>query len=285
MSALWGARDHATANRLRLLYYCAHLFAYDFEAATRAAGGFEPAVVQSILLSAVDEEIRQARLARHWDRYRELWRWVFDADIDVAPSSWSPRVGDEAYRRAIVEFSVESNVLNQSDDTLREMAALLERAALPGEGPLEADVVSKRWRAYVLNLEVEVDVFQRTGLLARHPDELDEDTYLRVGKERGLAQVWERCVPAARQALLEASGLERDAIQLPPVSAHPSVCGHCGGRLLVVAESKRVLCESCGHLLDALRPRFPCPNCSAPVLVESSRQIECAYCRARFSPL
>ncbi len=86
----------------------------------------------------------------------------------------------------------------------------------------------------------------------------------------------------AREALLDASGFRRHVVEIPPPELHRSTCGRCGGRLLAPDGATHTLCEQCGEIFDAARPRFACPSCGATVIAAQGQHLHCAYCETRF---
>jgi LSD1 subclass zinc finger protein len=263
--------------------YCAQLFDYDWELAKDALFGLDPAAMFNTLVDGVRQEIRDAFKKKDWDRYREAWRWAYERDMALMPQTWSPRVRDVSYREAMSEWSAATCVVRNTDEPLR--------AAFGALGAATEQLGDRRDERALLEYfavaEQVNDVITRTyaaaGLFESHPDGLDEAAFRRVQTATDLRELLQTADGPARQALLEASDLGREAVQVPAVSTTRSTCGGCGAALLVVDDATRLLCESCGLLLDAEARRFPCVSCGAPVVLTPGKsEIDCGYCQAHF---
>ncbi len=274
-----------TESRTAYIYcdYCSRLFDYDWSRARDELFGVDPAAVFQAIVDGARAEIRASFAAEDWDTYREAWRWVYGVDVELFPDSWSPRATEPAYREAIVDFSVETCFLEARDPALRRAKTLNARAfETPGDRR-EREPLLAHWAALAEAMNVRALAYERAGVFALHPDQLTPERFARINLGHSIAPLLEAARPDAREALLDESGFRRQAVEVPPAELHPSTCGRCGGRLLVADGAKRTLCEDCGEMLDAERPRFPCPSCGSPVVLAKSDELSCAYCEARFT--
>jgi len=275
-----------TRPRTAYIYcdYCAKLFDYDWELVQDTLFGLDPYDLFALLHDPVRPALKESREAGDWDRYRQIWYWVYDADMEIAPRSWSPRIGDPAYREAMARWSVETCVVrNTSKDLQQAIDDLHEQIEEISDAP-EIEIPTLQLAALRKQLETETGIYADHGLLTSHPDELDADTYHRINLAIHLRSCIEGVDGEARQRAIESSGLARSIVQVPPSDATRSVCGRCGGQLLVLADSHRVVCEACGIVLERSQRRFSCPGCAAPVLITSGEHhLQCGFCEANFS--
>lgn len=260
--------------------YCAFLFDYDFERGMPASD----VPVFDTLVDAVRDDLRSQFASQEWGAYRRTWRWVYSMDIELAPEGWSPRVAEATYREAMLEFSVETCVLRNTSPVLKGKADRVDGACLAAAMAPSREALLNLFHVQQGEVEREIQVYDAEGLWARHPDELDPSTYRHIATVQILQQLLTNADPVARKAMIAAADIRREAVELEPVSAEPTTCGWCGGQLLVVAGSKKLLCEGCGNVLDAGATRFPCTQCGAPVIVVAGREVRCAYCATVFVP-
>lgn len=271
--------------------FCGHLMDYDHTAGRMAIHGIDPGFLVAILLEAVREDLRAAYETDD-ARWVEAWRWVYGQDIAIAPEGWSPRVGQADYRAALIDWSIETcRVANLPEMKRANRAAerALEAARNLNLGQAKRKKQLASLRQHLLAADeahaVEVRLFEERGLFASHPDALTPEAYRRVHLG-GLVDFWRPWLDEERLALVQehADAGER-WMDVPEVPFHRSTCGGCGGKLAVVDGARALLCEGCGVVLDAERPRFPCPSCRAPVVVvPDAHEIGCAHCEAVFVP-
>ena len=75
------------------------------------------------------------------------------------------------------------------------------------------------------------------------------------------------------------SGLRGEYHEVPKHDLETRHCGRCGSELKIVKDAKRVLCESCGHVIEVGVSELACPGCSTPVsLPVNATQIQCPSC-------
>ncbi len=259
--------------------YCGHLFDYDWE---RARETIDDAQVSVVLFDAIRDDLAESREAGDWDAYRAHWAWYYDVDIEVTPEGWSPRVGDPAYRKAIIDYSVETCVLRNADDEMKRATAAYRKALRQFDGDESVDAMCKRFGIYARGLDADVDIYERRGVLQRHPDELTAETWRQVNLSIQLSQVANSLQGEALERVIDASGLRREVVNAAPPLLTRSVCGSCGGQLLVVSGAHHLVCESCGVTLNSTATHFTCPGCGAPVVRAVGKELACGYCRSQF---
>jgi len=110
--------------------YCGALFDYDIALAREANAGSSDEAIFALLVDAVRPEIQRAFAAKDDAAYRAAWRWPYEMDMQLCPVGWSPRAGDPAYRKAMVDFSVETCVIHNRNKKRRGVLGRLQQAQL-----------------------------------------------------------------------------------------------------------------------------------------------------------
>jgi LSD1 subclass zinc finger protein len=131
--------------------------------------------------------------------------------------------------------------------------------------------------------EHEAGLFDRAGLFAHHPDGYDASMYLYINAST-FVRPWLAVLSDADQhQLLSATGVMCDYIPAPRVAFSPCGCGHCGRQFQVPAGAQRMVCESCGQVLEVGQRQFSCRQCGAPLsLPAGGTDVVCGACNARW---
>lgn len=274
-----------TVPRTAYVYcdYCGVLFDYDEDLARKPRGGVESMHILRILTDGVRAEIVRAWNAGDEAAYRQAWRWPYEMDMILCPENWSPRNGDPAYRRAMIDFSVGVTVLHNRDETRREASILRgeareEATRAPGEHTLRRFLA----RTHDL-LRIEEAAFRRAGLFEIHPDALDPGTYYRINMVLAVMD-WSQVLSDEHFGLLLAiSKISTERLECEPAAFGQATCGHCGERLLLMEGARSVVCEACGHCLNC-QLAYPCTHCGAPLLAApDGSSVKCAWCSTLMS--
>ncbi|HEY1694693.1 MAG TPA: hypothetical protein VGG39_21125 [Polyangiaceae bacterium] len=271
-----------TAPRTAYVYcdYCGQFFDYDEDLARARIGGAELDTLLVVLAEGVSQEVARARAAGDDDAYRRAWRWPYEMDMTLCPWNWSPRIGDPAYRAAMVDYCAGVTFVNNHDPGRR---ALVDRRSDVGfaarEQPTEAGLEAYLHAEYEV-IAHEVESYRRAGLLAAHPDRFDPATLLHVAFTLNVLD-WHGKVPdAVFDWLIRRAGVRTEKAEVDAVGIGQATCGSCGGRLLLVQGASVVVCEACGHELDS-RHVYPCPGCGAHLVARPGTQsAKCAWCTA-----
>jgi DNA-directed RNA polymerase subunit RPC12/RpoP len=272
--------------------FCGTLFDYDFDIMMLDHQGTDHDELTKKLIDGVRDELRAAFEAKNWAPYRELWRWVYTTDMALFPRAWSPRIGDPAYRAAMLEFVIGTAVArNQRGEADRvaqgrceEITGHVEDAIQRGDRNAMARTLDAWMPSRIAALEEEARVYDRAGLFALHPDGLTAATYWQISRALIAAIQWKLHVPAdVLTGALERFGITTSTTEAPPIAIDQASCGSCGGKLLVVAGSRALVCESCGHRLETGERAFGCPTCGARVIAKSAGETKCAWCASVFT--
>jgi DNA-directed RNA polymerase subunit RPC12/RpoP len=258
--------------------YCGALFGYE---PSRHASLRD---VFSALQTGVSDELRRAREAGDWMAYREAWRWPYAMDMKLSPEGWSPRIGDPAYRDAMLEYSIETCVVqNRRTDgrvwqqRAREASGKVDLCAqFPMMG--DARAALREWATlHDRALDEEIALHRHAGLFERHPDALDESTYKHLNILLS-AMGWRgRVSDEAMNDLFDALGIR--TVDVEAVALENGSCARCGGKLLVAGSARAIVCEACGITHD-VGAAIRCPSCGARVLVSArAEHVSCAWCR------
>lgn len=276
-----------TAARTAYIYcdYCAYLFDYDDRPFVDALGGLPFQATFARLREASLPTIRRAREAGDTAGYRAAWAWVYEQDITLLPEGYSPRVAEAGYRAGLVDFSARSCEAVSGDAEVRRAREAAEESWSRSFSRPSAKKLTAYVRAGLAALDREVACYASAGLFSLHPDALAPEEFRRIGARQLLRECLPNADAAARAAILHEADLRDEFVDVPPVDLARSSCGQCGSPLLVAEGAHRVLCESCGHVLDARAPRVPCPVCAAPFVAASGHGVECGYCHSRFESL
>jgi DNA-directed RNA polymerase subunit RPC12/RpoP len=270
-----------TEPRTAYIYcdYCGALFGYE---PARHVGTVD---IFSALQTGVSNELRRAREAGDWMAYREAWRWPYEMDMKLAPHGWSPRIGDPAYRNAMLEYSIETCVVQNQKKEERAWQKRAREASgkvdLCAQFPMmgNARAALREWATlYDHALDEEIAMHHHAGLFARHPDGLDAATYKHVNVV--IAAIgWRGRVPDdAMGELFHVLGI-RTVDVVEPVALENGSCARCTSKLLVAGHARAIVCESCGTTHDT-SAAIRCPSCGAHVLVSAKAEhVSCAWCR------
>ena len=260
--------------------YCGALFDYDDELAhARQDTGYADGTTFNALVDGVRAEVRRAFEAGDMAAYRAAWRWPFEMDMTLFPDGWSPRVRDPAYRAAMVTYSVETCVLQNTTEQDLTASQNMQRAyGVARSAPSEAT-----FKAYVNALYADIAAdnawYKQHGIFDLHPDKLDEATSAHIYVVRSVLG-WRTLLDEAHfEMLLKIAGIETARVDIAPVGIGQASCGQCGGKLMVVDDARTVVCEACGYELDG-KSSFGCPTCGAQMLLGGSGQhaTKCAWC-------
>jgi DNA-directed RNA polymerase subunit RPC12/RpoP len=271
--------------------FCGTLFDYDVEIMMLEHEGTDHEDLLEKLINGVRPQLREAFRASDWPRYREHWRWVYSTDMALWPRAWSPRIGDPTYREAMLGFVVGTciarNQRGPADRAAQERCEVVttnvQDEIARGDRNAIARALFAWMPARMAALEEETRVYDRAGLFAIHPDGLTAASHWQIN--RGLVALqWKPLVAAdVFGEVLERSGITTATTRAEPIAIDQASCGCCGGKLLVVAGSRALVCESCGHRLEPGERAFACPTCGARVLAKAAGETKCAWCASVFT--
>jgi hypothetical protein len=266
--------------------YCGAFVDWDFRIAATTAGSAQPGPELRRLVA--QEKAVQDRARAMGDRraFRESVVRVYQQHMSACPAVYSPRIGDPAYRRAVLDYLAEADTATGFDPRFQALDAELDRAIAqmeraPGYGPPR---VALPWFQRLV-VARKATAARAGELLApwihMHPDKVTIELAVAVINST-FAQYWLPFLdPPQQEWLIAELGLAGEYVPLTQVATQLRHCGGCGGSLEVVAGARRVVCEACGHINDVEHAEIGCPHCGAPVsMVVGAPRLSCPYCRA-----
>lgn len=245
--------------------YCGALCDFDFvKACEKPLERPGPVYVQ--VLSRLQALLDEARARGDVDAYRAVQRQLYEAYVDAAPGSCSPRVQDPAYRARYVACAAEGAVVRAFDAQSREHEAAVARAtkalAFMQVAPGVIRVATQPWEA-LLAAVLAQQAYDANLLGARGVWDMNPDGASRALQERAtvsmFVQGWLPMLEEAQaRALVERAGLRGEYVEADPVQGETRACGNCGGPTLVLPGAKQVVCDHCGRKLDVVAMMKPC---------------------------
>jgi hypothetical protein len=274
-----------TAPRTAHIYcdYCGLLFDCDEDLARNRKGGIDPMSILRMLADGTRADMIRAREAGDDAAYLQAWRWPYAMDMVLCPENWSPRVGDPAYRSAMVEFCVRVTFIHNQDEARREASILRGEAREAAKlTPNDSTLTHFVQRCHEV-LSIEEVSYERAGLFQLHPDALDRATYHRINMVLVVMDLL-GAVPEERfDRLLQIAQIQTQKVTVDVVGIHQGSCGNCSKSVLVVAGARSIVCETCGHTLDC-RYAYPCTNCGAHLIAYPGKEsAQCAWCSTLMS--
>jgi len=208
--------------------------------------------------------------------------------MDHCPASYSPRLGDPAYRTTLLDYMAEQYTLMVFEKNIYDLYKKLNKAIQKIEwkiAPAGYQVESKSfWRLFETfqdHTEQLLALSEKNGLLDQHPDQPTREL-TGILSNSIFAEGWLPYLSKEDAArLLKTADLEGEYIEAPPVDLRNRRCGQCGGDLPTAEGASRVLCENCGFLLDVAGSEIPCDSCGSSFsLPEGSAHVNCPYCES-----
>ena len=265
--------------------YCGTLVDWDFKTACRV-GQAKPGPAYERLVAQVRPEQERAKAAGDRDAYRATLVKVFDAHMGACPASYSPRIGDPAYRQATLDFTVDTYLDAAFDPEAQQLEEAMTAAtkalqwqhgfgtthAIPGPFFELVDA----WSAYNDRF-----VALCEPRLGSHPDRPPLSLLHATGAS-AFAQGWLPFLHKPEQEqLIERLGLDGVYQTAEPPDLEERHCGSCGAQMDVVQGAKRVVCMGCGHLEDVSKPEITCTSCATTVSIPWGKaRFACPSCDA-----
>ena len=266
--------------------YCATLTDWDFEVAMSTPGSAPPGPQYEMLAAQLKPEMDAALAARDRPRYYRAQYTLYALYVQLCPASVSPRVGDPTYRAAFVDYTAKTTTEQDFDGEHAARTAAMNQAVkglawTMGGGAMQVLPATfwPMWDTVVAKIQASLDINERTGLLALHPDGAPSELLRRMGLS-AMVQGWLPYLGKAdSERLLAVSGMKGEYVAVTPPPTTLSRCGGCGGELHVVQGAKRALCEACGRVNDQ-GGSIACPTCGGHVPLGAGNVTACPFCRA-----
>jgi ankyrin repeat protein/DNA-directed RNA polymerase subunit RPC12/RpoP len=216
------------------------------------------------------------------DWYARLGVKMEKERIDSYPGVFSPKIADENYRREYLHFIYESDkaVAEQeevrglmSELKLREIELLYDEHYVDSSSFWVQFTLTKNfWQTWAEELDCR-------NIFAIHPDRIRKDQFINLQQTLFLQSWFPKLSPADTRKALDITGTLETFTPFFPERIEERHCGRCGGELSVLKDARRIVCESCGALIDVNEVELPCPSCSylLSMPVETDR-ISCPAC-------
>jgi len=265
--------------------FCGALFDYDSYISYMDPASLDPDEVSEMLDQATVDQLSAAFRAGDREEYARITRWRTEVYTEVCPREFSPRIHDPAYRRQMIdEVLVPWRIATRFDpaymDAKHAAQAADERAMEALDLPSALESLDKTRR----QVDLELSIIEREGILARHPDGIDAAMMRRIAISQ-FVRGWLSFLPRdVCEALIEAAGVGGEYVEAPRVDLENLVCGACGSPMRMPKGAKRRVCESCGQVLDLETRRVPCTSCgsaiSLPTGSTKTTEFSCPFCQA-----
>jgi DNA-directed RNA polymerase subunit RPC12/RpoP len=290
--------------------FCGKYLDWDFHRAVSTDVDRHPGAVYERLAADLGPRAEAARGRGDRPEYERIQRTLFEAHMQGCPSSYSPRIGDPAYRTAMLDYIAAYYALIAFDPELRDLEATMDKATSklkwkertpePGDLPdelrdfrdlLAATAATARcgsgsfWRMFDAFETRTRRCFTRAdeeGLFEHYPDEVDETNGMKVSWSI-FAQAWLPYLRTRDQVqLLQRTGLAAEYVEVDTsVHLQDRHCGRCGCELPTPEGSRTIVCEACGHKVGVDRPEVPCAHCGGAVSVPRGySHFPCPYCES-----
>jgi Zn finger protein HypA/HybF involved in hydrogenase expression len=268
--------------------YCGALTDWDFHIANATAGSAQPAPEYEARCLYLKPQLEEARVRGDRGRYAAVERQLFDTHVRACKASYSPRVGDPAYRGAIIEYQVATRVVVDFDPQLLYLEQATEKAEgtmrwteSGGQRLARSDRLWNLFGAFRAHRAAALSTFERAGVLRAHPDGAPGELLLRMELSAFVQRWLPALAPADAHRLLFETGLQGDYDDRPAPAAVLRHCGSCGVDLGVAPGARRVLCEGCGFLVDVGAPEIACEHCGGTISAPAgATMLACPYCRS-----
>ena len=273
--------------------FCAAFMDTDYKFAGHATEAPNPSSEYMVFMQTMGQRTMQATKARDKNAYADVYREYFKLSIAHYPEYYPPRIHEEKFRQAYIDYSTQAMVENEFYPPLKEM------------GDKFSEVMGKvEWKQVTVNGEQKTiialedlraiyeDVKKRTKVCMDHYKNIgleypDKSAGPSLTSKLTSHMFVEGYLPYLleddQEKWLQDAGLlgEYKKVEKPPLNIRH--CGWCGAVNSVVENSRRTLCESCGHFLDVSKTEFKCPGCHASVSVPyDTDSIHCPYCSTHF---
>jgi DNA-directed RNA polymerase subunit RPC12/RpoP len=265
--------------------YCGALSDFDFAKACEKPLE-RPGPVYEKLHAQLKAQLDAAKARGDVNAYRAMQRELYDAYVTACPNSVPFRVKDPAYRAKYVAYMAESAVVRAFDATAAQVEANVARATAglsfqqvkPGVMRVPPQAFEALASAIFAQEEYFFQLFNARGVYAMQPDGATPELQQRVGFSL-FVQGWMPMIDDASAArLLERTRLKSEYVEAEAPAGDTAGCGACGAPTTIFSGARRVVCEHCGHKLDA--ERVACTGCGASLAPdESAERFNCPHCR------
>jgi predicted RNA-binding Zn-ribbon protein involved in translation (DUF1610 family) len=306
-----GVKQLPTVREYLYCDFCGKLMDYDLQRAGEAAASSPTITDYAQVANQIGPEAERVRKAGDRDRYRELQRQLYAAQAQHTPWAVPPRAwNDEGYRRGWIDYSTEIAVVGAFDPTaaaftnqVRDLSIRLQWKGGMGLGMLGGmaatvgNIAKHGLDMQQMTPKVEpasfwplaetvlaqsenlLELIRREGINELDPDGMPPSTSTRMTRS-ALAQGWlGRLEPDDGQRFIEWLGLRHEYQRAEVHSGETRHCAGCGYDLTALPGATRIVCDSCGRVVDLASPQVLCTGCNAQIsFVDGAVRANCPYC-------
>lgn len=267
--------------------YCGSLMDYDFRMANADTNAGLTNTVFHRLIATVQIPMMQARARGDREAYRQIYRQVFTQWLQECPMAASPRAkNDLTFRSQLIDYFAECAVVKDLDPqqtvmqaNMDGLVAALQRIPLPGNAWRVAGPFWEYAALFKRQMETTYALLKTEGVLAMDPDHAPEGVPEQM-EYSTFCQAWlPHLSPEDGDRLLKLYGLAAEYDEVQPQQTDNHLCGACGSEIHSLPQAQKVVCESCGFMIDVGSQAIPCQKCGAllsfPVSVN---HVVCPYC-------
>ncbi|MFT4627368.1 MAG: hypothetical protein ACI8PZ_006052 [Myxococcota bacterium] len=269
---------------------CGQLMDWDFRAAMSDRRSKAPGPAYERLVAQLRPRMEAAKSAGDRDAYTLVQAELWERYATLCPAACPPRVGDPRYRAAWVTWSARSQATQDLDPGCQQSFAEQQQATnallWDRSNPMQPKAQLGSYRqlleAVLHHQQQVVDVLERDGLLAEHPDRASGDLFRKIGTA-AFVQGWLPYLPQSEhQATLDRTGLAGEYLEPTPIDLTCGTCPSCAAALEVRSDAKRVVCLGCGHSVAVGGGSLPCHGCGGTIDVPpTGAAYTCPFCDLR----
>lgn len=266
--------------------YCGALSDFDFAKACEKPLE-RPGPVYENLSAQLKPQLDAALARGDVNAYRAAQIQLFDAYVTVCPNSVPMRTRDPAYRQRYVAYMAEGAVATAFDPTAKQHEAAVAQTTaglsfVQAKGGMKVSPAAFEAMATAVFAQQHyvAGLHEARGVYAMQPDGASGELQRRLGWSM-FAQGWLPMLDEASAAkLLAATRLKGEYQEIEPATGDAATCGSCGAPAVVMQGAKRMICEHCGHKLDAAGGKLPCAGCGASLVPDENAQtFACPHCK------
>jgi DNA-directed RNA polymerase subunit RPC12/RpoP len=267
--------------------YCGSLMDYDFRIANADTNAGLTNTVFHRIIATVQVSLMQAKARGDREAYRQIYRRVFTQWLQECPMAASPRAKtDMAFRSQLIDYFAECAVVKDLDPQqanlqvkMDALTAALQRIPMPGGAWRVAGPFWEYAALFKQQTEMTYALLQQLGVLAMDPDRAPEGVPIRM-EYSTFCQGWlPHLSPEEGERLLKLYGLAAEYDEVKPQQTNSHQCGACGSEIHSLPNAQKVVCESCGFMIDVGDQAVPCQKCGALLsFPTSTNHVICPYC-------
>jgi len=292
--------------------FCGTLFDYDSRKEIEDPAAIDPEEVENTLAAVTNNQLKEAFEKNDPKEYSRIMTWRTELMIEICPQSYSPRVKDRDYKNRLIndllvpwstvcrfdkEYMKESHRVNKKHDQTFNAIAEYMGTINSGENSESSKAISLKKKALDMTLElltmsqeiwkIEVDLLEKNGILAKHPDGLDRETFLYVNRSTFI-RPWLSLLPGdAGRSLMKAAEVDDEYIEVPRLELEDRGCLNCGKKIKAPKNAKKTMCAWCGYMLNTENRNIQCTQCGGLLAIPSGKTSQtehnCAFCGSNWS--